>query len=59
MGAMWISSPTLSAQRCSLIEQVHHADLEGVAEVVVVVGGDVRVVAVEVAGIVVKQLPPD
>ena len=56
---MWISSSTLSAQRCSSIEQVHHADLEGVAEMVVVVGGDVRVVAVEVAGIVVEQLPPD
>ena len=56
---MWKSSPTLSAQRRSSIEQVHHADLEGVAEVAVVVGGDVRVVAVEVAGIGVEQLPPD
>ena len=54
---MWISSPTLSAQRCSSIEQVHHADLEGVAEVVVVVGGDVRVVAVGVAGISDEQRP--
>ena len=59
MGAMWKSSSTLSAQRCSSIERVHHADLESVAEVVVVVGGDVRVVAVEVAGIVVEQLPPN
>ena len=42
-----------------MIEQVHHADLEGVAEVAVVVGGDVRVVAVEVAGIGVEQLPPN
>ena len=56
---MWKSSPTLSAQRCSSIEQVHHADLKGVAEMVVVVGGDVRVVAVGVAGIRVEQLPPD
>ena len=43
---------------CSSIEQVHHADLEGVAEVVVVVGGDVRVGAVGVAGIRDEQLPP-
>ena len=57
MGAMWKSSPTLSAQRRSSIEQVHHADLEGVAEVVVVVGGHVRVGAVGVAGICDKQLP--
>ena len=56
---MWKSSPTLTAQRRSSIERVHHADLESVAEVVVVVGGDVRVVAVEVAGIGVEQLPPD
>ena len=54
---MWKSSPALSAQRRSSIEQVHHADLEGVAEVVVVVGGDVRVVAVGVAGIRDEQLP--
>ena len=39
------------------IEQVHHAILEGVAEVVVVVGGDVRVEAVRVAGIRDEQLP--
>ena len=56
---MWRSSPTLTAQGRSSIERVHHADLEGVAEVAVVVGGDVRVVAVEVAGIGVEQLPPD
>ena len=54
---MWRSSPTLTAQRRSLIERVHHADLEGVAEVVVVVGGDVRVGAVGVAGIRDEQLP--
>ena len=54
---MWISSPTLSAQMCCSIEQVHHADLEGVAEVVVVVGGDVLVGAVGVADIRDEQLP--
>ena len=51
--------PNVDSRVVGSIERVHHADLEGVAEVVVVVGGDVRVVAVEVAGIVVKQLPPD
>ena len=54
---MWISSPTLSAQRCSSIEQVHHADLEGVAEVVVVVGGGVHVELVGVANVRGERLP--
>ena len=40
------------------IERVHHADLEGVAEVVVVVGGDVRVEPGRVAGVRDEQLPP-
>ena len=44
---------------CCSIEQVHHADLESVAELVVVIGGDACVVAVEVADIIVEQLPPD
>ena len=39
------------------IEQVHHADLEGVAEVVVVAGGGVRVEAVGVAGVRGEQRP--
>ena len=55
---MWKSSPTLSAQRRGSIEQVHHADLEGVAEMIVVVGGDVRVGAIGVAGIRGEQLLP-
>ena len=38
---------------------VHHVDLDGVAEVDVVLGGDAWIVAVEVADIGVKQLPLD
>ena len=38
---------------------VHHVDLDGVAEVDVILGGDGRIVAVEVADIGVKQLPLD
>ena len=38
---------------------VHHVDLDGVAEVVVVLGGDGRIIAVEVADIIVEQLPLD
>ena len=40
-----------------LIEQVHHAHLEGVAEAVVVAGGGVRVEAVGVAGVRGEQRP--
>ena len=39
------------------VEQVHHANLEGVAEVVVVAGGGVRVEPVGVAGVRDEQLP--
>ena len=39
------------------VEQVHHANLEGVAEVVVVAGGGVRIEAVGVAGVRGEQRP--
>ena len=39
------------------IERVHHANLEGVAEVVVVAGGGVRVEPIGVADVRGEQLP--
>ena len=54
---MRISSPNVVSPDEQLDEVVHHVVLDGSAEVAVVLGGDARIEAVEVAGIGVEQLP--
>ena len=52
---MTISSPNVVSPDEQFDEVVHHVVLDGSAEVAVVLGGDARIEAVEVAGVGVEQ----